>query len=456
VRKYLAIVLGALLVISFAATAFAMDTDIKLGGKIIVSGWYVQSVTDGLPSDRPDGSSSSADYTTEASITVDATVAENVKGFMELETSAWDDQHSGEFQWGNPGYDAKPGADLYFRQLWIMYTGSGLLGVPAGIKVGHMPLALGEKVFINNERFGDDAIVMWVDPTKELHIAGVMAKLNEGDFNDHGDDVDGYVLLLDYALDKDNTIGINGTYINADDECPSVGVVDGVNFWDFGIHGNGNISGLAWALEADIQTGGADGVAALGGVDLDAKGWAVLAKLGYMIDPINIRGSFAYGSGDDDANDRDCEEFQTLNGPDDIQAQSRLVHYTQIYERWINTAAFEQLLTTTPGGNVRNTGIANTTLFNLGLDWSATQDLNLALDGFYLMASETGAWEDTLGRNVSDELGWELDLKGEYKIAKNLTYFVEAGFLWPGDFYKDVHGVDENVTQLMHGLMLTF
>ena len=100
--------------------------------------------------------------------------------------------------------------------------------------------------------------------------------------------------------------------------------------------------------------------------------------------------------------------------------------------------------------------IANTTLFNLGLDWAATPDIALAVDGFYLQASETGAWEQYVGHSVDDELGWELDCKGTYKIAKNLSYFVEAAWLWPGDFYQDVYGADDTVAQVVHGLMLTF
>ena len=29
------------------------------------------------------------------------------------------------------------------NEAWILYSGSGLFGVPAGLKIGHMPLALG-------------------------------------------------------------------------------------------------------------------------------------------------------------------------------------------------------------------------------------------------------------------------------------------------------------------------
>jgi hypothetical protein len=394
---------------------------------------------------------------------MDIKVEENVRGFMELETSAFGDPYAGEYVWGQYGYDQKPDADLYFRQLWIMYYGSGLLGVPAGIKVGHMPVSLGEKQFLNNERFGNDMILAWVDPTKELHIAGAIAKLIEADPANHTDDVDGYVLLATYAIDKDNTVGINWTYIHSDGNCPALDVTipnaDKLNVHNLGIHGNGNISGLAWAAEVDWQFGKVEATVPPVSTwpstadSIKAKGWAALVKLGYMLDPINIRGSFAYGSGDSDGlNDGDCKEFQTLMGPDEIEPASRLVHYTQIYERTLDTTAMSALLTTTVGGNVRNTGIANTTYYNLGLDWAATPALNMALDWFYIRASKvpTGSgWSKTAGN--------ELDFKGTYNIAKNLDYFVEAAGFWPGGYYEDRYGYEKKtVTQLVHGLVLHF
>ena len=57
------------------------------------------------------------------------------------------------------------------------------------------------------------------------------------------------------------------------------------------------------------------------GNDAKFKGWGVFAKAGYMLDPVNIRASFAMGSGDDefediDSDDMDVDEFQTLQGTD--------------------------------------------------------------------------------------------------------------------------------------------
>ena len=453
-RKYLAIVLSVIFILSFAVTAFAIHEtgepaiskggQIILGGKILVRGWYFDNVSGILPVKAD----SMAMYSTNANIMIDANVSDNVRGFMELETSSGDNANSGLYYWGTGSVsDTKPKADLFFRQLWIQYTGSGLLGAPSGIKAGHMPITLGEKQFLCNERFGDDAILLWVDPTKEVHLVLGTTKLAEGSNAIHSDDLDGYVLIATYMLDKNNTIGLNYTLVHSD------GIGDQLNLDNLGLHANGKVSGLVYAAEVDFQFGKLDGLG--GAADTKFGGYGIFAKLGYMVDPVNLRASFAMGSGDDAADNKN-KEFQTLQGNPDIGATARLVHYTQIYERTIRTAVapatIGQILTT----NTRNTGIANTTYYNLGMDVNPTKEINLSLDGFIIRATE--AWQ----LNQSKSVGSEVDFKGTYKIAKNLSYFVEAGVFTPGKFYTTGAapvngGLDKKtVTQAVHGLLLTF
>jgi hypothetical protein len=496
VKKYLAVLLGVLLILSFAVTAFAEDkTEITIGGKILVRGWYWDNVT-GISGSNvlPVDGESAAIYTTNVNLTVDAKVADNIRGMVELETARGGSANSGLFIWGDAarGYDSKPNADILVRQAWIQYTGAGL-GMPAGIKIGHMPISLGEKLFLNNERFGDDAILVWIDPTKEFHLAAGTVKLNEGDAFSHTDDLDGYVLIGTYMLDKDNTLGANLLWVHSDGNCPSSVAdsgetdddgnpilitsaspnIDKLNIYNVGVHANGKVAGLSYSVEGDWQFGKLDALSqdALDAkefpivfptADIKAKGWAIMAKLGYQLDPVGIRAAFAMGSGDDNAFDGDCKEFQTLQGPD-YNATARLVHYTQIYERTVRTAAASAALTTTPGGNTTNTGIANTTYYNLGFDVNPMKELAISVDGFILRATKVGAWEDVVSEEVGEDvsiskkLGWEIDSRISYKIAKNLTYYIEAGLFKAGDFYKDAFGADKKtVKQAVHGLSLTF
>jgi predicted porin len=444
-RKFIFIALSVLLVLSFTAFALAEEPQIKLGGRILVRGWYFDNVSSDLPLDA----APKAVYTTNAYLTVDAKIADNLQAFMELETCNNDTGTSGLYIWGT--YNQKPNADLQFRQLWLQYTGSGLLGVPSGLKVGHQLVTLGEKQFLNLERFGTDAILVFIEPSKELFLGAVTLKLAENAFDisspgrqsytDNTDDLDAYVLLGTYKLDKDNTIGLNYTYANLSDVDLAVS--------NIGIHANGLLWGaLTYGAEFDMQFG------EIYDPNEDVGGWAFMAKVGYKLDPVNLRASFAYGSGDDDFTDNDIDEYQVVMDTALVSPLARFVHYTQIYERTIMTAAVDQNL----GAGYRSSGIANTTYFNLGLDFSPMKDLSMSLDGFYLLATETGAWEDVIGSTVDDSIGWEIDFKGSYKITKNLTYFVEAAYFNAGDFYKDIMSPveEESVTQLVHGLNITF
>jgi hypothetical protein len=344
-----------------------------------------------------------------------------------------------------------------------------------------MQLSLGEKIFLDMTRFGTDAIVLWTDPTKELHIAALTAKLLEDPakslgFNNHRGDLDAYILLGTYMLDKDNTIGLNYTLVHSDGNLPPfagddpedlfIPNCDSVNFQNVGVHANGKISGFSYAAEADFQFGKVKNLYDLE-EDLKFSGWAVIAKLGYMIDPVNLRASFAMGSGDKDTDDHKIQEFQALVGSDNISGITRLAHYTMVYERLIRTSAAEQIVTTSTNvdditgipGNSRTTGIANTTYYNIGVDVNPMKDLSMSVDGFLIRATKNQIWEDATGESISKDMGWEVDFKAAYKLAKSLTYFVEAGYFNAGNFYEDVYGYDydiKNASTVVHGLKLEF
>jgi len=427
VKKYLVIVLGVICILSFAVTASA---EVTLGGKLLPRGWYFDNISPlSGASCLPTEAESYAMYSTNVFLSVDARVADNVRGFVELETGL--SSTSGIYWWGkDSSNDAKAGdGKLWFRQAWLQHTGSGLLGIPSGMKIGHMLLTLGEKQFFNHERFGDDAILLWIDPTKELHLGAATVKLSEGGLNQDGDDTDAYAVVSTYKVNKGNTVGVNYAYLNRSN--------DKLSLQNLGLHANGVVSGVKYAAEADFQFGEKG--------TTDYTGYGILAKLGYMLDPVNLRASFALGSGDSDGTGKNSE-FQAIVGTD-YHAVARFAHYTQLYERAVSTAADYQTVT----GNGRTTGIANTTYYNLGVDVDPVKDLGLSLDGYYLRATNVAS-------GVSKYIGSEVDLTGSYKIAKNLSYFVQAGLFSPGKYYESITPgkVTKTATMAVHGLSLTF
>lgn len=434
-KKFLAIILGALFVMSFAASAFAIHaeipsetqaivatgaTQITLGGELRTRGWYMENIAAGKPTDA----GSAAYYDQRIRLSLDAKVSPNVQGYIQLESG--DSVDTDVTKWGNfnrhlPGFNV--------LQSWILYKGTGLFGFGSGLKVGHMPLALGEKQFFDHTRFGDDAIVFFMDPTKELHVGLLTVKFS-GEGNGHRainplgipangltgsatkntDDLDGYVALATYKLDANNTVGINYTYLN-------LSAAD-FSHQNLGLHANGKIAGFGYKAEGDMQFGKVG--------DSKFKGYALLLAANYTIDPATIRGSFAYGSGPDDSND--IKMF--------VPYVSEVQNYTLIYDYLVNTTA-----------GAKGTGLANTTYYNLGADFSPMKDLKASIDGYILRASKSNS------ASGSKDAGWEVDAKIVYNVAKNLAYQVDAGFFKTGKFYGDSR---EDVTVVRHMLTLNF
>lgn len=460
-KRFLAVFAVLMLVLGFAASAFAVhaeipsetqavvakgQTQITLGGELRFRGWWTDNITKSgslfLPASSSDltGDNDSTDswYDSRVRLSIQADVTKNTTGFVQIESSTEDKgvlgQTSDTFIWGT--MNKKPAAGFTILQAWIQHKGSGLLGVPAAIKVGHMPIALGQKIFLDHTKFGDDAIALSIEPTKDLLIDLVTAKWSEGDTTLAGDDADAYHLIASYAIDKDNKIGFDWTWKHSTNT--AVGN-EGANFHNIGINANGKVSGLSYAAEVDFQFGKVNKGTAN---EQKFRGYGIFLNLGYKLDPVNIRAGFAYGSGDSDLSDDKIKEFQTTMGRD--------VHYTFVYEYTLTTSALNQVV----DPRNRNTSIANTTYYRLGLDYSPVKDLSTSLDGFIIRASRTPS-------GISKNVGWEVDLKAAYKIDRNLTYSIIAGVFKPGKFYEDKYldalNVDKKTaSQFVHALTLSF
>ncbi len=476
-KKIIGIIVAAVFVLGFAASAFAIHaeipaetqaviatggTQITLGGELRTRGWYRKNLSGGLPVDK----GSYSWYDQRVRLSVDAKVSPNVQGFIQLESNGTNsdptlhgDNTNDKYTWGtsrgNSGAsNAHPNDTLNFLQAWILYTGQGLFGVPAGLKIGHMPLSLSYGQFFDHTQMGDDALVFFVNPVKEMHIAALTIKLAESlsinntgvvysnSITDNTDDLDAYVGLITYKFSDAITAGLNYTFLNNSDL--------GMSQQDLGLHANGNVAGFGYKAQVDFQFGKV--LKDVPGVDeLTFKGWAAQLNADYNLDAFKIRGTFAYGSGEKDATDGDIKEFTPYVG--------NIQNYSFIYEYQAATTAYNKTGVLNPAApsNGHSAGIANTTYVNLGGDWKATKDVTLSLDGYWFWATETGAWEDLTGRNVSNNAGWEIDGKIKYQVAKNLTYQIDAGYFDSGSFYDDAYNIDKKgVTVLRHLLQLTF
>ncbi|MDP2156946.1 MAG: hypothetical protein Q8K68_04465, partial [Nitrospirota bacterium] len=316
-KKILVVLAAAVLVLSFAGAALAIhaeipaetqaivakgSTQITLGGEIRVRGWYYNNLapygTAAVPG-TPVESNSKANWDQRVRLNIDAQVTPNVQAYIQLESSTAIDGQKDTWTWGN--LNTKP-ATMNIAQAWILYTGSGLFGFNSGLKVGHMPLKLGEGQFFDNTQFGDDAVVFFMDPTKELHIGLLTIKASDGSTGDNTDDLDAYVGLMTYKIAKTHTLGMNYTYINKSDWA--------LKFQNLGLHANGTAGKFGYKAEVDFQFGSVDE----GADKAKFRGVGVFLAANYKVTPeFNLRGSFAYGSGDTEEDNKNTE-FQTLVG----------------------------------------------------------------------------------------------------------------------------------------------
>lgn len=435
-KKILVVLAAVVLVLSFAGAALAIhaeipaetqaivakgSTQITLGGEIRIRGWYYNNLapyfSNAVPG-TPQESNSKANWDQRVRLNIDAQVTPNVQAYIQLESSNDTAGTSDTWTWGN--LNRKP-ATMNIAQAWILYTGTGLFGFNSGVKAGHMPLKLSEGQFFDNTQFGDDALVFFMDPTKQLHIGLLTVKASEGTTGDNTNDLDAYVALMTYKIAPTHTLGMNYTYINNSDSQ--------LKFQNLGLHANGAAGKFGYKAEVDFQFG------SVGEDSSKVKfgGWAAMLAANYKVTPeLNLRGSFAYGSGDNGDGNGNAgnknSEFQTLVGT--------IPHYTFVYDYRARAAGQNQVLS---GANATTgSGIANTTYYNIGLDYAATKDLSFKTDFFILRASKDTWHDGGTGSefNASKNIGWELDASMTYKLAKNLTYAINAGYLKAGKFYQ--------------------
>jgi len=462
-KKSFLIILSMLLVLGFAATVFAIHAEIPaetqsvvakgtsqitLGGSIRFRG-DVRNNTGDFNDDNADHMSS---YDGRVRLSLDAQVSPNTTGRIHLESG--DADAADTYTWGGAGTDAEgtygegngKRGDLRILEAWIQ--SKNLFGSPLALKVGHMPLKLGHGLFFDHSKYGDDAIMLFANPTNELHVALLDAKFtedtntntNSANTNNNSDDTDAYVLLGAFNGGAFNA-GWDITYLNDQDAAAR-----GLHLWNIGLRGDAKVGGMVTLKgDVEIQTGKAKGTT----TTTKYKGYAFLIGADVALDKVTIDGAVVIGSGDNNANDDKVKTFQT--------AQSDTQKFTYLYDYRTRTAGISTPVTSGASAlGATNTGIANTTYFKIGAKAKPNADLTTKLDLYVLKATKKVSSD---GPYNSKDIGVEVDGKLTYNIDKNLVYFIEGGYLWAGDLYKNITvnaQNPDNPWSVRHGVELTF
>src|SRR5208283_1757083 len=212
--------------------------------------------------------------------------------------------------------------DLTIRQMWIMNQGTGLLGVNSGIKIGHMPIIVGTGLFLDHSYFGDDALVAFTNPVKELELDAVAIKFAESPTvtattETLSDEANAYVFIANYKPDKTTGVSFDATYVDVQNVgyvASGPGLYPDVHLWNFGIRGNTEVEGFRFMVDGEIQTG--QQVSNTTKPNVDFQGYAAKGGVGYTLDPVKLDLEFGYGSGDNGKDNTKVKTFITTQGPE--------------------------------------------------------------------------------------------------------------------------------------------
>jgi len=437
-KKFL-VLLVVLAMVCFTSMAFA-DTSVTVGGSVQIR----SRDFDNLRFNNGDPSGTYADTQERVELDVNMKAGDDVKGKIAI----WND-----FQdWGNienpqgsafgNSLSADSGTPHFgIREAWLSFN---MPVIPVNVTAGHMFLALGEGWFLRNKHFGDDAwVVANVTGANTAAFVNIVAQKSNPFQADAA--VDAYALLDVYKFNDNNVGGIYLANVNArtssDVPYPPLGSaipefsasgplpngIAGSELYNLGLHYEGTLGALKLKAEADIQDGRLKNDAV---GDPHFSGNQIVIQGNVALDPVGFEFTLARGSGDSASvsNNTSINPHITNAANPNVQQYINFLdvdpHYTFLYEYKTITAT-----------GARNTGFANTTAISVGANTNITKNLNVALDLWYLLATDKDSAPLALYTNdqqTSADVGWEADLTILWKLYDNLSWNWNLGYYKPG------------------------
>ncbi len=502
-KRSLIVILGLIFVLGITASAFAIHAEIPSETQSIVAKGSTQITLGGELRFRGETRNNTTDFNNGAGdrynaydgrvrLNLQADVSKNTTGYVQLESG--DTDTADTYTWGDSpnGSDGSTAngatgiytegngkrGDMRILQAWIQ--SKDVIG-PIGFKVGHMPVKLGNGLFLDHSKFGDDALMVFANPTKELEIALVNAKATEGttqaaggwttyattasgrvtytpSYTTQNDDTNVYAGLINYKGAGFN-LGADVTYLNDQNYA-----AEGLRFWNYGVRMDSKMGPIGLFADIEYQNGTAkdmvQGAPDVAQRNTEFQGHAALAGVNFKTDTVTLDATIATGSGDGDNADNKINTFVTSLGSDQ--------HYTYVYEYRTRTAGVTAPTAGRSALGGTGTGIANTTYYKVGAAMKPSKDLALNVNGYVLKATKAVAncnsvdW--TQCPYTSSNIGTEIDGKMTYQLDKNLVYFIEGGYLIAGNFYRNLvmstgsQGAEDpdNPYAVRHGVTLSF
>lgn len=466
--------LSSMLVLGLAAQALAVhDTapaetptvakgtsKITLDGSVRERGYYNKSTN------TTDQSPGATGYDGRVQLGVNAKVSDQATGYVQLESNTG---NSDSYTWGTPtggalmdGGNKGTGTSMNILQAWVNYKPG-----PWGVKAGHMPLALGNKIFFDHTGSGDDALVFYVDPNAATHVGALTIKFDEQGNGDNSNDLDGYVALVTHKLNDNVNLGANWTYLRGGDTDPNAvapatpELMPGLSMSNIGLTADGKFGAISYMADAEFQFGD---YSSNGTTTVDASGWAAKVGADYDLGVGKVGLLVAYGSGDDNGN-TDNSRDQFVNFLTDTT-------YDVIIPGYLSAVPGTATYGWGNGGtNNKNSGLSNLTIIQLkgstktvcpltGKDLSILGTLSNIRLSEDMLTYNTATGVAGAARAGEDSVGNEIDLIATWALTPGLNYKVEAAYLFVGDVYQTAatgNGADpDDLMFLRHSLDLKF
>jgi hypothetical protein len=287
------------------------------------------------------------------------------------------------------------------REAWLNFNFPGL---PVNVTAGHQLLKLGNGFFIASMHYGSDAWVI-ANQSGNNTIAFVNAKVAENDTRE-ADDADAYTILDVIKLGDNATLGVDLSNVKFRTDGSSLAETDLLNV---GINFNGKVGPVALKAQFDQNMGDMTDAT---GASSDFTGNEIVIQGSIPVAPLTVNFTFGMGSGQDTSND--ITEFQNFL---DVDPQVAFMYEYKI-----------------AGPCGIHTGYCNTTALGVGATMAASSSVTVGANVWMFSASEDIP-NVVAGTGVTDEIGNEIDLAVNWKVADNLTWNWNVGLFMPGDGY---------------------
>jgi hypothetical protein len=428
-------------------------TQVTIGGEVRMRAFDRQNTNDfdknrassssGALGSATQGTGEAMAYDFRVRLSVEAKMSPNTIGFIQMEAGGGGDNTVENTAFGSEGCKSLGGTfkcgdvkanEFRILQAWIQHSGSGLFGVPAYIKVGHQPITIGAGIFFRQDLYNSDAIVLGISPVMGLDLTAVTVKLAEG-LNNSSDDQTLYSGIVTYAINKDIVAGLDVSFLQSQNGSalsnPSTSTITTptvlgwkADLWNIGANIKANVAGFALYATGDIQAGQANNL----GTKYPFRGYAVTAGAKYTFAPVTLGLDLGYGSGDRKT-DQKYGTFMTAQAD-----QAKFSYWVYDYFT-INSA-----------GN-RDGGLQNLIQASINAKADVMKNLMLGANVTLLRAAKKAFGGGNIGiadvpvNTASGSIGTEVDLYLNYQIDKGLRFYVDAGYLFAGNYWKSVPGM---------------